>query len=165
VRSLTLISTSPATPGARDLPSPTAAFGRFVATAEVDWSRRDSIVEYLVEYSRVLAGEERNFDEARIRALVRRDASRARHFAALQNHDVMSHGEGSAEPLSAVTAPTLVIHGTADPMFPLAHGEALANEIPESRLLRLEGAGHGIDQADWALVARAIIEHTETAGR
>ena len=31
--SLTLISTSPATPGDRDLPPPTAEFGRFVATA------------------------------------------------------------------------------------------------------------------------------------
>ena len=72
----------------------------------------------------------------------------------------MSHGEGSPKPLSSITAPTLVIHGTADPMFPVAHGEALAREIPGARLLRLEGAGHGVDRADWEPVARAIIEHT-----
>jgi len=53
-----------------------------------------------------------------------------------------------------------VIHGTADPMFPLEHGEALAEEIPDATLLRLEGAGHGIDRADWETVVRAIIEHT-----
>src|SRR5688500_13704116 len=61
---------------------------------------------------------------------------------------------------SPITAPTLVIHGTADPMFPVAYGEALAREIPGARLLRLEGAGHGVDRADWEPVARAIIEHT-----
>ncbi len=162
VLSLTLMSSSPATSGARDLPSPTARFGSFVATAEVDWSQEESVVEYLVEYSRVLAGGDRAFDQARIRALVRRDAERARHFAAAQNHDVMSHGEGTPRPLSAITAPTLVVHGTADPMFPLAHGEALADEIFGARLLRLEGAGHGIDRPDWQRVVEAIIDHTGT---
>jgi pimeloyl-ACP methyl ester carboxylesterase len=54
----------------------------------------------------------------------------------------------------------LVIHGTADPMFPLRHGEVLAEEIPGARLLRLEGAGHGVDKADWKIIAPAILEHT-----
>ena len=55
--------------------------------------------------------------------------------------------------------PTLVIHGTADPMFPPAHGEALAEEIPGARLLRIEGAGHGIVRSDWETIADAIGEH------
>lgn len=165
VLSLTLISTSPATSGACDVPPPAAAFGRFAATAEVDWSDPGSVITYLVEYSRLLAGGERPFDETRVRELVRRDIERARAFAAVQNHDVMSHGEGSPKPLSAINAPTLVIHGTADPMFPLAHGEALAREIAGARLLRLEGAGHGLDRADWQRVARAIIDHTDAQPR
>ena len=160
VLSLTLISTSPATPGDRDLPPPTAEFGRFVATAEADWSNRDSVIDYLVDYSRVLAGGERAFDETRVRELVRRDVERARDFAAVQNHDLMAPGEGSPKPLSSINAPTLVIHGTADPIFPVAHADALAREIPGARLLRLEGAGHGLDRADREPVARAIIEHT-----
>ena len=52
VLSLVLISTSPATPVGRDLPPPTGDFGRFVAEAEVDWSDRKSVIEYLVGYSR-----------------------------------------------------------------------------------------------------------------
>jgi pimeloyl-ACP methyl ester carboxylesterase len=54
----------------------------------------------------------------------------------------------------------LVIHGTADPMFPIGHGEVLADEVPGARLLRLEGAGHGLDRADWEVVVEAILEHT-----
>jgi pimeloyl-ACP methyl ester carboxylesterase len=72
----------------------------------------------------------------------------------------MSHGEGSPKPLSSITSPTLVIHGTADLMFPIEHGEALAEEIPGARVLRLEGAGHGVDRADWEVVVEAILEHT-----
>jgi len=56
VRSLVLISTSPAGPGDRDLPGPTAAFGEFVGSATVDWADAQSVVEYLVAYARVLAG-------------------------------------------------------------------------------------------------------------
>jgi pimeloyl-ACP methyl ester carboxylesterase len=160
VLSLILMSTSPATPSDHDLPPPTPEFGRFVATAEVDWSNPDSVIQYLVDYSRILAGGERAFDETRVRELVRRDIERARDFAAVQNHNLMSHGEGSPKPLSSITSPTLVIHGTTDPMFPIEHGEALAEEIPGARLLRLEGAGHGADRADWEVVVEAILEHT-----
>jgi pimeloyl-ACP methyl ester carboxylesterase len=72
----------------------------------------------------------------------------------------MSQGEGSPKRLSSITAPTLVIHGTVDPMFPIEHGEALAEEIPGARLLRLEGDGHGVDRADWEVVVEAILDHT-----
>jgi pimeloyl-ACP methyl ester carboxylesterase len=45
-------------------------------------------------------------------------------------------------------------------MFPLEHGEALADTIPGATLLSLAGAGHGLDRADWTTVADAIVEHT-----
>jgi pimeloyl-ACP methyl ester carboxylesterase len=161
VRSLVLISTSPATPGQRDLPSPTDAFTRFDATMSVDWSDREAVIDHLVDYSRMLAGGQRPFDERAQRALVRRDVERARNIASLQNHDSIAESGSSDASLSSITAPTLVIHGTADPMFPLPHGEALAAEIPDARLLRLDGAGHGVDPADWGTIVAAIAQHTE----
>ena len=159
VLSLVLVSTSPAVPIDRELPPPAEEFGRFVSTAQVDWSDAGSVAEYLVAYSRMLAGPRRPFDEAAMRELVRADVERARNFSAAQNHDLIA-GEGSSgEPLSSITAPTLVIHGTADPMFPLEHGEALAEEIPGARLLVLEGAGHGVARADWGTIAGSVAEH------
>jgi pimeloyl-ACP methyl ester carboxylesterase len=56
-----------------------------------------------------------------------------------------------------------VIHGTADPMFPLAHGRALAEDIPGATLLRLDRAGHGVDRADWTIIVPAILHHTAAA--
>lgn len=47
----------------------------------------------------------------------------------------------------------MVIHGTADPMFPVEQGKALAEEIPGGRLLLLEAAGHGVYRADWKRIA------------
>ncbi|TMM34842.1 MAG: alpha/beta hydrolase, partial [Actinobacteria bacterium] len=164
VLSLVLISTSPATPGDRELPAPTEDFTRFVTTATVDWADAGSVIEYLVDYSRMLAGDRRPFDEAAVHELVRRDLERARNFAATQNHNVMSGDERPHETLSSIAAPTLVIHGTADPMFPLEHGQALADEIPGAKLLPLEGAGHGVTRADWETIARVILEHTARPG-
>jgi pimeloyl-ACP methyl ester carboxylesterase len=160
VLSLVLISTSLALPSERQLPPPTEKFGRFLATAEVDWSESASVIEYLVDYQRMLAGGQRPFDEAAVRGLVHRDLERARDFAAARNHDALSNDERPGEPLSAISAPTLVIHGTADPMFPVGHGEALADEITGASLHPLEGAGHGVDRGDWATIVRAIVEHT-----
>jgi pimeloyl-ACP methyl ester carboxylesterase len=164
VLSLTIISSSPALPGDRRLPPVTERFARFVASADADWSDPASVLEYLVAYSRMLAGGERRFDETAARDLIRRDLERARNFASAQNHDLLRDEPRSREPLSSVGVATLVIHGTADPMFPVEHGEALAEAIPGARLMALEGAGHGLYGADWAVVADAIAGHTEAAG-
>jgi pimeloyl-ACP methyl ester carboxylesterase len=160
VTSLVLISTSPATSGDRSLPSATERFNDFLTSTEVDWSDRESVIQYLVAYECMLAGGARPFDEVAWRDLVRRDVERARDIAASRNHNVIPEGNLPSEPISSIAAPTLVIHGSADPLFPLAHGQALAEEIPRASLLTLEGAGHGIDRADWEPIARAILEHT-----
>ena len=165
VVSLVLISTSPATPGERGLPRGTERYRRFVTTATVDWSDERSVIEYLVDYARMLAGDARPFDEAAAHELARRDVERAHDIGASENHGRVAEGKMPREPLSSIAAPTLVIHGTQDPMFPLAHGEALAREIPGARLLTLGGAGHGVGRADWEPIAHAILAHTAAAVR
>ena len=161
VLSLVLISTSPATRGEGSLPSATERFTGFLASNEVDWSQRESVIDYLVAYQRMLAGGARPFDEVVWRDLVRRDVERAHDTAASENHNLIPEGDVPSDPVASIAVPTLVIHGTADPMFPLAHGQALAEEIPRASLLTLEGAGHGVDRADWKTVVSAILEHTD----
>ena len=66
--------------------------------------------------------------------------------------------------LDEIRAATLVLHGTEDPLFPLAHGEALAAEVPDARLLPLEGMGHQVPPEPlWDVVVPAILEHTDRA--
>jgi pimeloyl-ACP methyl ester carboxylesterase len=165
VLSLVLISTSPAVAGDRSLPPPSAAFTQFVRSATVDWSDADSTIDYLVAYSRVLAGEKRRFEEAEVRDLVQRDVARAHDFAAAQNHELLEDDDKPREPLSSLEVRTLVIHGTADPMFPLPHGQALAAEIPGARLLALDGAGHGVERVDWDTITQAIETQTDEERR
>jgi pimeloyl-ACP methyl ester carboxylesterase len=51
-------------------------------------------------------------------------------------------GHDAQARLAEITAPTLVIHGTADKMIPFANGELIASLIPGARLELLEGVGH-----------------------
>lgn len=160
VLSLVLISSSPATGAGRRLPPPTVEFTRFMGAAAVDRSDADAVARYLVDSQRILAAGRREFDDEAARAIAAQEVERAGNLASAQNHDALAGAGRSHGPLSSIRAPTLVIHGTADPMFPIEHGEALAAEIPGARLIPLEDAGHGIDRADWQTVAAAIIEHT-----
>jgi pimeloyl-ACP methyl ester carboxylesterase len=81
----------------------------------------------------------------------------ARHLAAV-------YAQGNRGPrLAAVTAPTLVIHGTADPLVPVEAGRDTAKCIPGAELVEVEGLGHGIPPALWVRLADLIAAHTQKA--
>ena len=166
VDSLVLISTSPAVPGGpgrANLP-PMAEELRAYFAAEVpppDWTERTAVIDYIVDYERRLEAAE-YFDEAHVRALVERIVDRTNDMAASAvNHARAEEGELVRGRLAEIAAPALVIHGTADPMFPYGHGEALARGIPHAELLPLEGVGHQVPpRAWWTSVIAAMLRHT-----
>jgi pimeloyl-ACP methyl ester carboxylesterase len=67
--------------------------------------------------------------------------------------------------LPRVRIPTLVIHGTADPLVPVEGGRAIAAGIPGSKLVEIEGMGHAIPEAMWPRVIGAISEHAKAGQR
>jgi proline iminopeptidase len=56
---------------------------------------------------------------------------------------VSASGDRS-ELLRAIDVPTLVIHGAADPLVPLACGIDTAELVPGARLEVIEGMGHDL---------------------
>ncbi|MDQ3792898.1 MAG: alpha/beta fold hydrolase, partial [Actinomycetota bacterium] len=133
VASLTLISTSPtAGPSDPDLPEMSEELQAFFAdeASEPDWSDRAAVIDYIVEGERPFAGS-RPFDEAAIRAIAARVFDRTTNLASsITNHAAIDSGDRWRERLGEVSVPTLVIHGTEDPMYPYGNAVALAKEIP-----------------------------------
>jgi len=163
VDSLVLISTSPAVPCGSELP-PMSEDLRSYFAAEVplpDWTERAAVIDYLVDYEQRLEPAE-YFDEAHVRALVARIVDRTNDMAAsVLNHALAEEGELVRGRLDDIAAPTLVIHGTADPLFPYGHAEALARGIPRAELLPLEGVGHQMPPRPcWTPVIAAMLRHT-----
>jgi pimeloyl-ACP methyl ester carboxylesterase len=91
-----------------------------------------------------------------------RDASVAeRHIAAMATVPAEL-----ADSLKRVTAPSLVLHGTEDPLVPFDHGRALAHLIPGCQLQPLPGAGHMFFHGDlWGRLADHILAHVRAAER
>ena len=164
VRSLTLIDTTAALPGAPEgLPGMDPELSAYLAAAqgraEPDWSDRTAVVEWSVQEQR--AFRRAGFDETRVRRVATQIVDRSVDIAAILNHAHLDPGPDPEGSLADIVAPTLVVHGTADPLFPLAHGEALAAAIPNAALLPLQGVGHELPPPEhWDRVIAALLQHT-----
>lgn len=164
---LTLMSTTPIgplPPGRPELPPPHPRLAAYFADPPPppDWTDREAAVAHVLAGVRAFAGDH-GVDEPRTRALATRMYDRTTDFAASQtNHWMLDGGDSSLHiGPGGITAPTLVIHGTADPLFPIAHGEALAGMIPGARFLPLPGVGHEHPPpATWDTVVEALLRHT-----
>lgn len=164
VATLTLISTSPIGPTIHDLPGPAPQIlATFCGTgSEPNWHDREAVIEHVVSGERPYAGPD-NFAESWVRAVARRAYDRTEDMAAsMTNHFLLEDdAEGDRRLGRPAEVPTLVLHGTADPLFPPAHGRALAASIPGSLLIELDGVGHQLPpKATWDLVVDALVSHT-----
>jgi pimeloyl-ACP methyl ester carboxylesterase len=65
--------------------------------------------------------------------------------------------------LASVKAPTLVIHGTVDPLVHPMGGKDTAASIPGAKLLMIEGMGHALPIPMWPQVIDAIDKHAHGA--
>ena len=164
VLSLTLVATTAAFDRAdpTPLPSPDARLAELQDDgAEDDWDDAEAMVEKMVAVQRVYAGP--LFDEDDVRAVAGLVVSRTRDLQASVTNHWLVIGGGDDEPhtMAEIAAPTLVLHGTDDPLFPLPHGQALAQEVEGARLVTLEGMGHEVPPRPlWDVVVPAIVEHT-----
>jgi pimeloyl-ACP methyl ester carboxylesterase len=129
----------------------------------VDWEDEAAVIRYMAEGWRLLSGSAHEFDEAAIYGIAEREARRASRLTSMFNHALLEGGEQWHGRIGQIRVPTLIIHGTEDPVLPFEHGVALAKTIPGAKHLPLEGTGHELHRADWPLIVRAILSHTGAA--
>ncbi|TIS48583.1 alpha/beta hydrolase [Mesorhizobium sp.] len=159
VGALTVISSSPLGVDTSGLPGVSQAYKEHSAEgANVDWSDRGQVLDFMVKDARAIASTLHPFDSERTRAAIEKDYDRSAGLASASNHFLLKGG-GPERRIKDLTMPLLVIHGTADPLFPIEHGEALAKAVPGARLVRIEGGGHELHRNDWPQIIEAIATH------
>lgn len=162
VATLTILSSTPYSPVEPPLPGMDPALLEAMGSAEPpDWADHDAATEYLVASWRRMSGPAHPFDEALTRRIAAADVARAPRMASSFNHALLEHEALAPRDMASIQAPTLVIHGTHDPVLPYAHGEAIAAMIPGARLLTLDGDGHELHPAEWPRIVEAWASHTE----
>lgn len=144
------------------LSPPTAAIIESVSSmAALDWSDREAVLENRVQLFKLLTGSAYPYDVESRRALFAAELDRAVSFPSTINHGPAIQASAPwRSRLGEISAPTLIIHGTEDPILPYDHGEALAAEIPGASLLTLEGVGHEIPDEVLDTVIPALLAHT-----
>jgi pimeloyl-ACP methyl ester carboxylesterase len=162
VGSLTLVGTSPGGPG---LPPMSEEFLAHIRVgSNPDWSDREAVIEHVIGLLKLYSDGSDHFDEATMRNLVGCDIDRTVNLASSQtNHFAMAVGEPIRDRLGEISTPTLIVHGVEDPVFPLGHAITMEREIPDARLLALEGTHHDLPRAVWEVVVPAILRHTSAS--
>jgi pimeloyl-ACP methyl ester carboxylesterase len=77
---------------------------------------------------------------------------------------IIASGDRTAE-LGGITAPTLVIHGTVDPLVSPSGGRATARAIPGAELTMIEGMGHDLPRVLWPRLIDALAAHAAESDR
>jgi pimeloyl-ACP methyl ester carboxylesterase len=103
-------------------------------------------------------------DEAIDRARAERNFARGLNPAGTgrQLRAILASGSRK-ERLHTVKAPTLVIHGTVDPLVRPEGGKDTAASIPGAKLLMIEGMGHALPIQMWPQIIDAIDKHARGA--
>jgi pimeloyl-ACP methyl ester carboxylesterase len=105
------------------------------------------------------------FDEEGVRELAGRSYDRCFHpaGAAHQLAAILASGDRTTA-LRSIRAPTLVIHGTDDPLVDVSGARATAAAIPDAQLMLIDGMGHDLPRQLWPRIVDAIRANADRAG-
>lgn len=160
VLSLTSIMSSS---GARGLPGPDSRILKSLLQRPPSGSPLDLVEHYLRIFT-AIGSPDFHVDEAELRARILASVRRSHSPAGtLRQMAAVIADVDRAERLGRIRAPTLVIHGKADPLVPYACGLDTARRIPGARMLGIEGMGHDLPSGVVERVLPALIEHLRAA--
>jgi pimeloyl-ACP methyl ester carboxylesterase len=160
---LTLVGTRPVAPGPPDDDLPDhdqATMSRLFARPMPAWTDRDAVAEFAATGAEILGD-----DPVAARAIAARIWDRTPSTAPpiqMANQIRLVFSKLNCKPrwrerLPEIEIPTLVVHGRRDPFFPVGNGEAIAREIPGTRLLILDEAATAIPDTAAGAVAEAML--------
>ncbi|MBP0581237.1 alpha/beta hydrolase [Labrys sp. LIt4] len=159
VRTLTVINSTPL--GVEWLPPPREDYRQHMAAlGHLDWNDRDQVADFLARDAAAAAGSRHPHDADATRRLIERDLANSPSFSSLQNHLAVAAPSPVQARAADIQVPTLIVHGTADPVFPIAHADAMATAVKGARLVAIEGGGHDLHREDWPQIVREIMLHT-----
>lgn len=155
IQSLTLLMSSS---GALGLPAPRPALLELLARREAP--NRAVALEQQADLLAALGSPQVTDERAKLLQSAARSYDRAFNPAGVERQLLAILAEPSrVEMLKQLQVPTLVIHGTADPLLPVMHGVHLAAHIHGSQLVLVAGLAHRFQERFKAPLLAAVLPH------
>lgn len=156
VRSLTSIMSSATSPG---LPDARLKVLLQLARRPTPFNREASI-RYTMRMNRLIGSPAYPMDEMELRALAETSFERSSGPGGFKRQLVAITAAGDrSHLLRKIKMPTLVIHGTDDPLIPVRMGEDTAAAIRKAKLKIIQGMGHDLPPALVPTLAKMIGKH------
>src|SRR5438270_2803296 len=129
-------------------------------------TERGPFVEHMMSVFDTIGSRDLGRDFGRLRAMAELSFERGINPAgtARQLGAIAASGDRTAA-LAAINVPTLVIHGTKDPMVRPSGAQATVRAIRGARLLMIDGMGHDLPEQAWPQLIEAIADHAHAAER
>jgi pimeloyl-ACP methyl ester carboxylesterase len=125
---------------------------------------RAANIEHGVKCQRAIGSRVLSTPDAELRARVARGYDRSNYYAGVPRQLLAVIANGSrVELLKRIATPTLVIHGTDDPLIPPEGGKDTAAHIPGAELMLVPGMGHDFPQPLIEPLIAAIARHCRKA--
>jgi pimeloyl-ACP methyl ester carboxylesterase len=147
------------TSGRASLPGPTTAARTALMTRPRNPNDLESVADHSVKTFRTIGTPNSTETDSALRSRVMASLKRAYHPVGVTRQLMAVAEDGSrVARLRTITAPTLVIHGTKDPLVPIAAGRDTAASIPGAKFVAIEGMGHDFAPAPLQKVTETLIE-------
>jgi pimeloyl-ACP methyl ester carboxylesterase len=148
------------TTGNPELPQPTPEALRALTTRPP--AERKAYIEHMLGVFKIIAGPGFMVDEKWTRKIMAKSYDRCFYPQGIARQLVAILTQVNRVPaLASVKAPTLVVHGTGDPLMPVEGGKDTAKAIPGAQLMLIEGMGHDLPHGGaWPRIVEAIAAHT-----
>jgi pimeloyl-ACP methyl ester carboxylesterase len=160
VASLTSIMSSS---GARFLPGPKPRVLQALLGRPRD-NTEQAMLDHYVHIFQVIGSPGFPPDEAELRDRILRGVRRAFHPAGVARQiAAVAADTGRADELARITAPTLVVHGTDDPLVPFACGHDTARRIRGAKLVPVPGMGHDLSPGVVERILAPLLPHLREA--
>jgi pimeloyl-ACP methyl ester carboxylesterase len=148
------------TSGRRGLPGPTSAARRAILSRPSNPNDLESVVRHLTAALHVIGSPRYPTPEAVVRERIMRSVKRNVNPAGVIRQLMAIAASGDrVELLKKLQVPTLVIHGTSDPLVPVACGRDTARLVPAAQLREIEGMGHDFPPSLNDTIAQMIGAH------
>ncbi len=148
--------------GNRRVSKPTKPARKILLSRPADPKDTDSVIDYMVQMFGVIGSPAYPASTDELRRRLGQSIRRAYTPAgtARQLLAIIASGD-RRKLLRTIKAPTLVIHGAADPLVPLAAGRDTAQNIPGAELLVIDGMGHDFPDELMPRLAQVIADHCD----
>lgn len=123
-------------------------------------SLKEKINDFLYSF-RLLNGTETPFDEKLYRQIAKLNFKRGQDNNPYLNHANAMNASFSEhrKAIHRIHSPTLILHGTADPIFGKDHADALNKGISNSKLVMIQGMGHTLSPKFYDEIVPLIKAH------